>query len=108
MKLTSARIDYLYELMDAAYDAQPICAVSRSPGDVPIIDKNPRGREIIPLAPHEAARYKKRTVAEWFNGRPEEEFGGENVMVRGAKKIRLHLMFGVITLFAGRWLKLIS
>jgi hypothetical protein len=36
MKLTSARIDYLYDLMDAAYDAQPIYAVSRSLGHVPI------------------------------------------------------------------------
>ena len=60
MKLTSARVDYLYDVMDAAYDAQPIYAVSRSLGHVPIIDKNGRGREIIPLAPHEAARYKER------------------------------------------------
>lgn len=55
MKLTSARIDYLYDLMDAASDAQPIYTVSRSLGHVPIIDKNGRGREIIPLAPPEAA-----------------------------------------------------
>jgi hypothetical protein len=82
--------------------------VSRSLGHVPSIDKNGRGREIIPLAPHEAARYKERTVAERINGRLKEEFGGDNVMVRGAKEVRLHLMFGVITPFAGRWLKLIS
>jgi hypothetical protein len=78
MKLTSARIDYLYEVMDAAYDAQPIYAVSRSLGHVPIIDKNGRGREVIPLAPHESARYRERTVAERFNGRLKEEFGGDN------------------------------
>ena len=77
MKLTSARVDYLYDLMDAAYDAQPIYAVSRSLGHVPIIDKNGRGREAIPLAPHEAARYKERTVAERFNSRLKEEFGGQ-------------------------------
>ena len=69
MQPASARIDYLYDLMDAAYDAQPIYAVSRSLGHVPLIDKNGRGREIIPRAPHEAARYKERTVAERFNGR---------------------------------------
>jgi hypothetical protein len=96
MKLTSARVDYLYDLMDAAYDAQPIYAVSRSLGHVPIIDKNGRGREIIPLAPHEAARYKERMVAERFNSRLKEEFGGGNVMVRGAQKITLHLMFGEV------------
>jgi len=108
MKMTSERIDYLYDLMDAAYDAQPIYAVSRSLGHVPIIDKNGRGHEVIPLAPHEAARYKERTVAERFNSRLKEEFGGGNVMVRGAKKVGLHLMFGVIALFADQLLKLIS
>jgi len=108
MKLTSERVDYLYDLMDAAYDAQPIYAVSRSLGHVPIIDKNGRGQEVIPLAPHEAARYKERTVAERFNSRLKEEFGGGNVMVRGAKKVGLHLMFGVIALFADQLLKLIS
>jgi hypothetical protein len=108
MKITSERVDYLYDLMDAAYDAQPIYAVSRSLGHVPIIDKNGRGREIIPLAPHEAARYKERTVAERFNARLKEEFGGGNVMVRGAQKVGLHLMFGVIALFADQLLKLIN
>ena len=108
MKLTSARIDYLYELMDAAYDAEPIYGMSRSLGHVPIIDKNGRGREMIPLAPHEAARYRGRTVAERFNGRLKEEFGGGNVMVRGDKKVMLHLMFGVMALFADQLLKLAS
>jgi Transposase domain (DUF772)/Transposase DDE domain len=108
MKLTSARVDYLYDLMDAAYDAQPIYAASRSLGHVPIIDKNGRGCEVIPLAPHEAARYKERTVAERFNSRLKEEFGGSNVMVRGAQKVTLHLMFGVIALFADQLLKLMS
>ena len=108
IKLTSQRVDYLYDLMDAAYDARPIYAVSRSLGHVPIIDKNGRGREVSPLAPHEAARYKERTVAERFNSRLKEEFGGGNVMVRGGKKVALHLMFGVIALFADQLLKLIS
>jgi hypothetical protein len=108
MKMSSERVDYLYDLMDAAYDAEPIYQVSRSLAHVPIIDKNGRGREVIPLAPHEAARYKERTVAERFHSRLKEEFGAGNVMVRGAEKVRLHLMFGVIALFADQLLKLIS
>jgi hypothetical protein len=108
MTLSSERVDYLYDLMDAAYDAQPIDTVSRSLGHVPIIDKNGRGHEVIPLAPHEAVRYKERTVAERFNSRLKEEFGGGNVMVRGAQKVGLHLMLGVIALFADQLLKLIS
>lgn len=108
MKVTSERVDYLYDLMDAAYDAKPIYEVSRSLGHVPIIDKNGRGRALIPMAPHEAARYRERSVAERFNSRLKEEFGAGNVMVRGAEKVRLHLMFGVIALFADQLLKLIN
>jgi hypothetical protein len=37
MKMTSERVDYLYDLMDAAYDAQPIYKVSRTLGHVAII-----------------------------------------------------------------------
>jgi hypothetical protein len=59
-------------------------------------------------APHEAARYQERTVAERFNGRLKEELGGDNVMVRGAKNVGLHLMFGVLVRCAGQLLKLIS
>jgi len=108
MKMTSERFDYLYDLMDSAYDAQPIYEMSRSLGHVPIIDKNDRRKEVIPLAPHEAVRYRERTVAERFNSRLKEGFGAGNVMVRGAAKVSLHLMFGIIALFADQLLKLSS
>jgi hypothetical protein len=108
IKMSSARVDYLYDLMDAAYDAGPIYEVSRTLGHVPIIDKNSRGRETIPMAPHEAARYKERTAAERFNSRIKEEFGAGNVMVRGAQKVMMHLMFGVVALFADQLLKLVA
>jgi Transposase DDE domain/Transposase domain (DUF772) len=108
MKMTSERVDYLYDLMDSAYDAQPIYEMSRSLGHVPIIDKNGRRKDVIPLAPHEAVRYRERTVAERFNSRLKEEFGAKNVMVRGAEKVGLHLMFGLVALFADQLLKLIS
>jgi len=94
--------------MDTAYDAQPIHEVSRTLGHVPIIDKNSRGHDVIPLAPHEAVRYRERSVAARFNGRLKEEFGASTIMVRGAKKVRLHLMFGVIALFVDQLLMLIS
>jgi hypothetical protein len=47
-------------------------------------------------------------VAERFNVRLKEELGGDDVMVRGAKKVGLHLMFGAIALLADQLLKLIS
>ena len=108
MKMTSGRVDYLYDLMDSAYDAKPIYEVSRSLGHVPIIDKNGRRKDVVPLAPHEAVRYRERTVAERFNSRLKEGFGAGNVMVRGAAKVRLHLMFGLVALFADQLLKLAS
>ena len=63
---------------------------------------------MIPLAPHEAVRYRERTVAERFNSRLKEAFGAGSVMVRGVAKVSLHLMFGIIALFADQLLKLIS
>jgi hypothetical protein len=108
MKMTSERVTYLYDLMDSAYDAKPIYEVSRSLGHVPIIDKNGRRKEAIPLAPHEAVRYRERTVAERFNSRLKEGFGAGNVMVQGALKVKLHLMFGLVALFADQLLKLAS
>jgi hypothetical protein len=67
-----------------------------------------RGKDVIPLAPHERVRYRERSVAERFNSRLKEELGAGNVMVRGAEKVRLHFMFGVIVLFADQMLKLIN
>ena len=75
---------------------------------MPIIDKNSRGKDIIPMSPHEAARYKERTTAERFNSRLKEEFGANNIMVRGALKVKAHLMFGVIAIFADQLLKLVT
>ena len=40
--ITAARVLNLYDLMDSAYDAPEIKQKSRSPGHVPIIDRNPR------------------------------------------------------------------
>jgi hypothetical protein len=48
------------------------------------------------------------TAAERFNSRLKEGSGAGNVMVRGAAKVRLHLMLGVVALFADQLLKLVS
>jgi len=108
MKMSSAKVDYLYDLMDSAYDARSIYDVGRNLGHVPLIDKNPRGKEVVPMAPHEAVRYNERTAAERFNSRIKEEFGARNIMVRGAQKVKMHLMFGVLALFADQLLKLVT
>jgi hypothetical protein len=108
IKLTSAKVSYLYDLMDAAYDAQRIDQTSRELGHVPIIDKNARGKESIPMAPHEVERYKMRTSSERANSRLKEDFGANNVMVKGHVKVTLHLMLGVVVLFADQLLRLLG
>ena len=83
IKLTSKKVTYLYDLMDAAYDAQRIEETSREFGHVPIVDRNGRGKEVVPMAPHEAERYTIRSCAERANSRLKEDFGASNVMVKG-------------------------
>ena len=104
MKLTSGKVTYCYDLMDAAYDAGQIWEQSRALGHVPIIDRNPRGGAVVPMAPHETQRYNERTAVERFNSRLKEAFGGRNVMVRGAGKVMIPLMFGVVALCADQLL----
>jgi len=106
MKITTERVTYLYDLMDSAYDAKPIHDMSRALGHVPIIDRHPRCGTALPMTLAEAVRYNERTAAERFNSRLKGEFGGETVMVRGHKKVKLHLMFGVIALFVDQLLRL--
>jgi hypothetical protein len=60
------------------------------------------------MAPHEAERNKLRSCAERANSRLKEDFGANNVKVRGHSRVTLHLMFGVIALFADQILRLIG
>ena len=76
-------------------------------GMSPIIDKNARGKEVIPMAPHEVERYKERSSAERANSRLKEDFGTKNVMVKGYSKVSQHLMLGVIVLFADQLIRLL-
>ena len=108
IKRTSSRVTYLYDLMDAAYDAKRIIETSSKYNHVAITDKNSRGREVVPMAPHEAQRYKIRSVVERANERLKEEFGSKDVMVKGHSKVTLHLMFRAIALFADQLLQLLK
>ena len=89
MTMTSARVSYLYDLMDAAYDAAAIHAHSRALGHAPIVDRNFRadhegkaewGREVerlklIHMADFDDLIYDFRTMAERVNARLKDEFG---------------------------------
>jgi hypothetical protein len=120
--LSAARTTNLYDLMDAAYDAEPIRQHSRSLGHVPLIDVNPRGDkalaeelrtesrrlERIGFQLPEQVRYNERTAGERVNGRLKDEFGGRHVRVRGASKVMCHCMFGVLALTADQLVRLVT
>jgi hypothetical protein len=109
IKLTSNKVTYLYDLMDVAYDAKRIDETSRQIGHVPIIDKNARGKETNhPDGTPEAERYKMRSASERANSRLKEDFGANNIMVKGHNKVTQHLMFGVIVLFADQLIRLLG
>lgn len=107
--LSSSRVNYLYELMDAAYDSPEIHEEARKNNVVAIIDKNPRtksgaeakkleekARNIINIIPPEVERYKQRSSAERTNSYIKDWAGGKNIFVKGHAKVMTHLMFGVL------------
>ena len=119
--MTAARVTSLYDLMDAAYDADEIKAHSRSLGHVPIIDINPRSKERkeefaleekrLKLVGHRLAedvRYNERSNAERANSRIKEDFGGRTVRVRGNAKVMCHLMFGILALTVDQLLRFVT
>ena len=108
MRLTGARVVYLYDLADAAYCSEDLREVSRQEGHVPLIDHNPRRGEKIAFAPHEAERYKARSQAERVNSALKDHHGGRHVRVRGAPKVYTHLMFGILVIAAEQILRLLN
>ena len=120
--MSAERVTNFYDLMDAAYDAEPIREHSRSLGHVPLIDINPRGDKALAeelraeaqrlkhlgFQLPEQVRYNERTAGERVNGRLKDEFGGRHVRVRGAAKVMCHCMFGVLALTADQLVRLVT
>ena len=106
---TAKRVTNLYDIMDSAYDSIIIRDYSRVLGHVPLIAFNKRSsKDTRVFAPHEVERYKERSVAERMNARLKDEFGGRMIYVRGALKIKAHLMFGIIALTVDQLIRLIQ
>jgi len=120
-EITHGRIDSLYDMMDAAYDAPQIKTHSRSLGHVPIIDSNPRSktkkkeleaeakcRKVANYTLAEDRRYNERSTVERVNGRIKDEFGARMVRVRGHAKVMAHLMFGIVVLTVDQLMKFVE
>jgi hypothetical protein len=100
-KLTERKIHHLYSLMDSAYDAQDIRSYIEGKGRVAIIDGNKRRKEgVRPFDPAEKERFKIRSTVERANSHLKDWLIGGKVYVRGIRKVRFHLMSGVVCLAA--------
>jgi Transposase DDE domain len=107
--MTEQRVDYCYELMDAAYDAGPIRLHSYARGHVPLIDFNRRSKkDTRAFMAHEAKRYKERSTAERCNSRLKDDFGALYLRVKGHAKVMTHLMFGILALTVDQLIRFIS
>jgi hypothetical protein len=121
-RTSERRVVWLYDLMDSAYDAQPIIDDCLAAGRVPVIDRNTRRdtalkaeiaaerarRRLIKIPDPADLTYNERTTAERANARIKDEFGGRHLRVRGHLKAFCHLMFGVVTLAADSVVRLFS
>ena len=120
MTLTSGRVTHLYELMDSAYDADPIHAHSRELNHVPIIAPHPRRGtkkpsqlpKVFPDKPTpqltwaQRDRYKTRTMSRTGECPVERRIRSQSDSRSGAAKVMAHLMFGVLALTVDQWLRL--
>ena len=118
--LSTERVTYLYELMDAAYDSKEIGRHSYLSGHVPIIDVNThrdkerkkerareaRARRCAGYSDPRRVRYNERSTVERVNSRIKDSYGGRHVRVRGHEKVFCHLMFGVLALTVDQLMRL--
>lgn len=104
--ITAKRVTSLYDLMDRGYESDLIRQHSQQLGHVPIIDRQRRGDHPQQMLPHQAMRFRERTTVERVYARLKQEFGGENVRVRGWAKVMTHLMFGILALTVDQILRL--
>ena len=120
LMMTSARVAYLYDLMDSAFDVPEIAAKSRGLGHVPIIDhKTRRGEKSAIEAEAKAklkagyrlaedVRYNQRSSAERVNSNLKDNCGGSFVRVRGHAKVFSHLMFGIVVVTVEQLMRLVT
>lgn len=105
-KLTGSKVQHLYSLMDAAYDAATISNYIREQGRVPLIDPNKRrGSERTQFSPAQKQRFKIRTTVERANAHLKDWLLPPHIFVRGIAKVSFVLMCGVLCLAAAKALQ---
>jgi transposase len=126
MQETSKKVNYLYDLQDAGYDADIIREYSSKLGHRPIIDINPKNsrvlKEKIELIKHEtkifealgqhlnldAEHYNQRSMVERVNKYLKDDFGCDKIYYQGAQKVASVLAFGILSICIHQSLKLMT
>ena len=126
MQETSKRVNYLYDLQDAGYDADIIREFSTKLGHQPIIDINPKNsKELkakIELQKHEretfayinqhlncdTEHYNQRSMVERVNKLLKDDFGCNTIYYQGATKVASVLAFGILSICIEQSLKLVT
>jgi len=126
MQETSKRVNYLYDLQDAGYDADIMREFSTKLGHRPIIDINPKSsKELkakIELMEHEnktfkylnqhlncdEKHYNQRSMAERVNKLLKDDFGCNEIYYQGATKVASVLAFGILSICIHQSLKLVT
>lgn len=126
MQETSRRVNYLFDLQDAGYDADIIRDFSNNLGHRPIIDINPKNskalKEKIELIKHEKETFKfisqplnldeehynQRSMVERVNKYLKDDFGCGKTYYQGATKVASVLAFGILSVCIHQSLKLIT
>ena len=101
-RITARYVTSLYVTMDSAYHAPAILQACTELGHAAIIDANKRRGDTIPIDPDRLSRYNQRTTAERGSSSLKDQYGFSHLRVRGHTKAHMHLMFGVLVLFADR------
>ena len=123
---TSKRVNYLYDLQDAGYDADIIREFSNKLGHRPIIDTNPKNsKELkakIELMEHEGKTFKdinqhlncdeehynQRSMVERVNKYLKDDFGCDKIYYQGATKVASVLAFGILSICIHQSLQLVT
>ena len=123
---TSKKVNYLYDLQDAGYDADIIRDFSKQHGHCPIIDINPKNssvlREKIQLQEDEKKKfeffglkessdshhYNQRSMVERVNKYLKDDFGCDKIYYQGATKVASVLAFGILCICIHQSLKMIT
>ena len=118
--MTNRRVDYCYELMDAAYDCSEIYQYAKQRGPVALIDPNPgrdrarkqrlaaeaQARSVAGQVDPAKERFKQRSSVERVNGALKDRYGGRHIRVQGATKVACHRFFGILALTVEQRLRL--